>query len=49
MHLKDMNVIVEPVAGYLDHITMARSYGMLKPGIGKVDICLQNHRADYSH
>ena len=24
-------------------MTTARSYGVLKPGVGKVDVCLQNH------
>ena len=38
-HSKCMNVVVEPVMGYLDHIAMARSYGVLKPGRGKIDVC----------
>ena len=39
-HSKHVNVIIEPTAGYLDNVAMARSYGVLKPGVGKVDICL---------
>ena len=35
-----MNVIVEPVMGYLDHITVARFYRVLRPVAGKVDLCL---------
>ena len=45
-HSKCMDVIVEPVMGYLDHIAMATSYGVLKPGMGKIDVCLRNHSAD---
>ena len=44
-HSKCVNVIVEPIVDYLDHIATARSYGVLTPGVGKVDICLQNHSA----
>ena len=44
-HSKCVNVIVEPVTGYLDYIAMARSYGLLKPGRGKIDVCLRNHSA----
>ena len=29
--------------GYLDEIAMARSYGVLKPGRGKINVCLRNH------
>ena len=43
MHSKCMNVIMKPNTGYLYHVTTARSYGVLKPGVGKVDVCLQNH------
>ena len=42
-HSKHMNVVVKPVMEYLDHIAMARSYGVLKPGRGKIDVCLRNH------
>ena len=42
---KCKNVVVEPVMGYLDYIAMARSYGVLKPGRGKIDVCLRNHSA----
>ena len=41
-HLKCLNVIVEPVTGYSEHIAMARSYGLFKPGRGKIDVCLRN-------
>ena len=44
-HLKCMNVVVKPIKGYLEHITTARSYGVLKPGRGKIDDCLRNHNA----
>ena len=44
-HSKCMNVVVKPVTGYSDHIGKARSYGVLKPGRGKILICLRNHSA----
>ena len=44
-HYKCLNVIVEPFTGYLEHIAMARSYEVLKPGRGKIDVCLRNHSA----
>ena len=44
-HLKCLNVVVESFMGYLEHIAMARSYGVLKPGRGKIDVCLRNHSA----
>ena len=37
-HSKCMNVVVKPVMGYLDHIATTRSYGLLKPGSGKIDV-----------
>ena len=40
MHSTHMKVIVEPIAGCSDHAAIARSYGVLRPGIGKVDVCL---------
>ena len=40
---KCLNVDVEPVTGYSEHIAMARSYGILKLGKGKIDVCLRNH------
>ena len=43
-HSKCVNVVVESVMGYSDHIATARSYGVLKPGRGKIDVCLRNHR-----
>ena len=43
-HSKYLSV-VEAVAGYSEHIAMARSYGVLKPGEGKIDVCLMNHSA----
>ena len=39
------SVVVEPVAGYSEHIAMARSYGVLRPGKGKIDVCPRNHSA----
>ena len=30
---------------YLDHIAMGRSYGVLRPGVGKVNVCQRNHSA----
>ena len=42
-HSRYMNVIIKPNAGNSDHVTIERSYGVLKPGLGKVDVCLQNH------
>ena len=44
-HSKCMDVVVQPVMGYLGHITTARSYWVLRPGIGKIDVCLRNHCA----
>ena len=40
-----MNVVVQPVMGYLENIATARSYEVWKPQRGKVDICLRNHSA----
>ena len=45
MHSKHVNAVVKPVMGYLDQITIARSYGILKPRRGKIDVCLRNHSA----
>ena len=42
-HSKCMSLVVEPATGYLDHIATARSYGVLKPGRGKIDVHLRNH------
>ena len=42
-HSKCLNVDVEPVMGYLNHVAMARSYQVLKPGRGKIDVCLRIH------
>ena len=42
IHSKCLNVVVELVTGYSEHIAMARSYGVLKLGRGKNDICLRN-------
>ena len=44
-HSKCVNVVVELVTGYMEHIAPARSYGVLKPGRGKIDVCLRNHTA----
>ena len=42
-HSKCLNVVVEPVAGYSEHIATTRSYVILKPAKGKIDVCLRNH------
>ena len=42
---KSLSIIGEPIIGYSEHIAMARSYGELGPGKGKIDICLRNHSA----
>ena len=44
-HSECMNVLVQPVMGYLDHIATARSYWVLRPGRGKIDVCLRKHSA----
>ena len=44
-HSECMNVLAQPVIGYSYYIAMARSYGVLKPGSGKIDVCLKNHSA----
>ena len=41
-HSKHVNVVDQPVTGYLDHVAMARSYGVLKPVRGKIDVSLRN-------
>ena len=38
-HSKHIIVVTEPITGYLDHIAIARSYGVLRPGVGNVSIC----------
>ena len=40
-----MGVVIKPIAGYSDHIAMARSYGVLRPGVGTMHVCLRNHSA----
>ena len=40
-----LSVTVEPILGYSEQIVMARTYGELRLGTGKTDICLQNHTA----
>ena len=42
-HSKHVNLVVEPVMGHSDNIAMTRSYGVLKPGRGKIDVCFRNH------
>ena len=37
MHSKCMNVVIEPLMGYSDHIATARSYGVLRPGRDKIN------------
>ena len=44
-HSKWLNVVVELVMGYSDHIAKARSYEVLKPGRGIIDVCLRYHCA----
>ena len=39
-HSKHMIVIGKPIEGYLDHVAVARSYDVLRPRVGKVDVCL---------
>ena len=43
IHSKWVNVHVKPMVEYLDYIAMARSHGVLRPGVGKVDVCLLNY------
>ena len=40
-----MNVVVEPVMGYLNHNATARSDGVLRQKRSITDVCLQNHSA----
>ena len=42
-HLKCMNVVVKPVMGYSGPVAGANSYGLLKPGSGKINVFLRNH------
>ena len=35
-----LNVVVEPVLGYSEHVVTARLYGELRPGTGQINICL---------
>ena len=44
-HSNSLNAVVEPVFGYSEHIAMARSYGELRPGRGKINVYLQNYSA----
>ena len=44
-HSKYMNMVIGPIVGYSDHIVIARSYDVLRPGEGKVNICLRNDNA----
>ena len=43
IYSKYLNVIVNPVRGYLENIAMVRYYRVLKPGRGTFDVCLRNH------
>ena len=45
-HSKCMNVVIKPIMGYSDHIATARSYGIFRPGVGLINICLRNHSAE---
>ena len=38
--------MTEPVIRYVKHVAMAHTYGVLKPGPGKVNICLCNISAN---
>ena len=40
-HAKHVNVVIEQVMEYLDHIATARSYGILKPGRGNIGVFAQ--------
>ena len=42
-HLKHVHVIITPNMGYSNYMATVRSSGVLKPGVGKVNVCLQNH------
>ena len=42
-HLESLSVIVELVIGYSEHTAMARYYGEIGPGKGKINVCLRNH------
>ena len=42
-HSKCLIAVVEPVMGYSEHNTTARSDEVLKPGRSKIDVCLRNH------
>ena len=44
-HLRSLSVVVEPVPSCSEHMATARSYGELRPGTHKIDICLWNHSA----
>ena len=44
-HSKYLTIVVEPVTGYSEHIAMTQTYGILKPGTGKINVCLRNHSA----
>ena len=44
-HSKHLSVVVEPVIGYSEHIATSRSYGELRPGKSKINVCLMNHSA----
>ena len=37
-HSKCLNVVVEPVTGYLEYTAMARSSRVIKPGRGKINV-----------
>ena len=45
MHSQCVNVVVKPVTGYSDYTAIARSYGVLRPGRGKIDVFFRNHNA----
>ena len=44
-HTKCWYVAAELVMGYSENTILAKSYGVLKLGRGKIDLCLRNHSA----
>ena len=45
-HSKHMNVVIEPIVGYVDHIAMTGSNGILRLGVGGINVCLTNHSVE---
>ena len=42
-HSKCIKAVTEPITGYSDDIAVASSYGILRLGVGKINVCLRNH------